>query len=121
LAKADLFSARKEPEIAKRELDAVLVLEPLNGRALLAAGSYYKARGDLARAEMSFESAAQLPKHMYRACIELADIAIKTRRYQRSLEFLERALAVEKNLPLQQYIAKIKRVIAENENVPNSQ
>lgn len=120
LAKADLFSARKESERAKLELDAVLVLEPLNGRALLAEGSYYKTRGDLARAEITLESAAQQPKYIYRACLELADVALKTRRYQRALEFLERALAVEKTLPLQQYMAKIKRVIAENENIPNS-
>lgn len=120
LARADLHAARKEPEKEKEQLDAALALDPLNGRALLAVGRYYKARDDLARADSIFESAAQQAKYAYRACLELADIALKTRRYQRGLEFLERALALEKTVPLQQYIAKIKLVIAENENTPRT-
>jgi Tfp pilus assembly protein PilF len=121
LAKAELFSARKDSARQKEQLDAALALDPLNGRALLALGRFYKAREDMTRADIALESATRQPDYTSRACIELADIALKTRRYQRALEFLERALAADKTLPLQPYLAKIKRVIAENENASNPQ
>ena len=120
LAKADLFSARKDSSHEKEALDATIALDPLNGRALLALGRFYKAHDDVTRADIALESATRQPEFTYRACIELADVALKTRRYQRALEYLERALAVENTLPLQQYIARIKGVIAQNENVPDS-
>ena len=70
---------------------------------------------------IALEAASSQPAYAYRACIELADIALKTRRYQRGLDYLERAMTLEKTIPLQQYIAKVKIIIAENENAPKSQ
>lgn len=121
LVRAKVFAAREDLMREKEQLDAALALDPLNGRGLLALGRFYKSHGDMARADIALESATRQPEYTYRACVELADIALKTRRYQRGLEYLERAYAVEKDLQLQPYIARIKRVIAENENVPNSQ
>ena len=120
LAKAELFAARHDDKQEKSQLDAALGLDPLNGKTLLALGRYYKAHEDMARADIALEGAAQQPEYAYRACIELADIALKTQRYQRSLHYLERAEGLEKTIPLQQYIARVKLVIAQNENTPTS-
>lgn len=116
LAKAELFEARHDDRQQKEQLDAALALDPLNGKVLLAMGRYYKAHDDSARADIALEAAAAQPEFAYRSCIELADLALKTRRYQRGLDYLERAMTLEKTVPLQLYIAKIKLVIAENEN-----
>jgi len=113
LVKAEFYAARGEPDRQKEELDAVLAADPLNGRALLAVGKFYKARNETARADLALEAAAQQPAWTYRACVELADLAIKTRRYQRGLDYLQRAAALDQTIPLQPYIDKIKRVIAE--------
>lgn len=121
LARANFYAASEDSKREKEQLDAALALDPLNGRGLFALGRFYKAHGDMARADIALESATRQPEYMYRACVELADVALKTRRYQRGLDYLERAYAVEKDLQLQPYIARIKRVIAENENAPNSQ
>ncbi|HEV8408035.1 MAG TPA: tetratricopeptide repeat protein, partial [Sphingomicrobium sp.] len=121
LARADLFSARHDDQQEKEQLDAALALDPLNGKALLALGRLHKAHDDLARADIALEAASSQPAYAYRACIELADIALKTRRYQRGLDYLERAMTLEKTIPLQQYIVKVKIIIAENENAPKSQ
>jgi tetratricopeptide (TPR) repeat protein len=120
MARANLYSARHDDRRQKEQLDAALALEPLNGKTLLALGRFYKAQDDVARAEMVLEAAVGQAESAYRACIELADTALKTRRYQRGLDYLERAMNLEKTVPLQQYIAKIKLVIAENENTPKS-
>lgn len=120
LAKAELFSARHDDRREKEQLDAALALEPLNGKALLALGRFHKAHEDFARADMALEAAATQPDYAYRACMELADVALKTRRYERGLEYLERAMSLDKTIPLQPYIAKVKLVIAENENASKS-
>jgi hypothetical protein len=56
----------------------------------------------------------------YRASLEVADIALKMRRYSRGLEYLEKAFAIEKSTALQQYISKIKLVVSENETPHSS-
>lgn len=121
LARAELFAARHDDAPEKQQLDAALAVDPLNGKVLLALGRYYKAHDDVARADIALETAARQEEVAYRACIEVADLAVKTRRYQRALDFLERAEGFEKTVPLQQYIAKVRLVIAQNENVPASE
>ncbi|MEO7597712.1 MAG: tetratricopeptide repeat protein [Opitutus sp.] len=120
LARAELFSARHSDRAEKEQLDAALLLEPLNGKVLLALGRYQKQHDEMARADLALEAAAIQSEYAYRACIELADIALKTRRYARGLDYLERAMTLEKTVPLQQYIAKVKLIMAENEIVPNA-
>jgi tetratricopeptide (TPR) repeat protein len=116
LVRSQLFSARGDHEHEKEQLEAALALEPLNGPALLALGRLYKSTNDFTRAEISLETAAQQPKFAYYSCIELADIALKTRRYQRALDLLQRAAKLDSVVNLQPYINQIKRVIDQNEN-----
>ncbi|MEO6002567.1 MAG: tetratricopeptide repeat protein [Opitutus sp.] len=115
MAKAGLYAARRDDQKQKEQLTVALTLDPLNGKALLAMGRFYKEHEDMARADIALEAAANQPEYAYRACIELADVALKTRRYQRGLDYLERAMALEKTVLLQQYITKIKLIVAENE------
>ncbi|HWA84704.1 MAG TPA: tetratricopeptide repeat protein [Opitutus sp.] len=121
LARAELRSARHDDAGEKQQLDDALELDPLNGKTLLALGRYYKAHDDVARADLALETAARQQEVGYRACVELADLAVKTRRYARALDYLERAEGLEKSIPLQQYIAKVRLVIGQNENNPATQ
>jgi Tfp pilus assembly protein PilF len=115
MAKAGLYAAQHDDQKQQEQLTAALALDPLSGRALLEMGRFHKEHEDMARADIALEAATNQPEFAYRACIELADIALKTRRYQRGLDYLERAMTLEKTVPLQQYIAKIKVIIADNE------
>ncbi len=118
-ARADLCAAREDWSGARTPLEALLALDPLNGRALLSLGHVCKATGDLARADVLFESATRQPATAHRASLELADDALRTRRYHRALEYLERAAAIEKTPVLQQYMAKVRLLIA-HEDIPNA-
>ena len=121
MAKAGLYAARHEDQKQKEQLTAALALDPLNGKALLAMGRFHKDHDDMARADIALEAASSQPEYAYRACIELADVALKTRRYQRGLDYLERAMALEKTVLLHQYITKMKLIVADNEkNTPKS-
>ncbi len=118
-ARADLAAARERWAEAKAPLEALLALDPLNGRALLGLGRVYKSANDLAHADVLFESAARQPETAHRACLELADDALRLRRYARGLDYLERAAAIERTPVLQQYITKV-RLLIDHENAPNT-
>ncbi len=116
--KAEFHASQKDWPAAQRDLEALLKLQPLDGPALLSLGRVYKAQSNLAAADLVLEQAARIPAVTYRACLELGDIAIKTQRYKRGVEYLEKALALEKTPALQQYLAKLRLLIPENENAP---
>ncbi len=107
-ARADLLGAqRKEPE-ARQELEELLKLEPLNGRALLSLGHLYALEGDLPHATFVFETAFQIPDSTYRACLELATIELKSRHYEKTVQYLEKALNIEKSAAVQDFLARVR-------------
>lgn len=116
LTRADLAVAREDAAGAQQQVQQALAIDPLNGRALLTLGRLHKEANDVARAEGAFELAARHPEFTYRAALELADLAVKTHRYARALEFLERAAALEKSDMLAQYIARVRLLLPEKES-----
>lgn len=111
-ARADLLAARQEWTEARAQLNELLKLAPLNGRALLSLGRAFLAENDPARATFAFTSALQIPTAAHRASLELANIEIKARHYAKSIEYLERALSIEKTDAVADYLARIKALTA---------
>ena len=93
---ADLLAAQKRWPDARRELEALLAIAPLNGRALLSLGRAYSAEDDIPRATFAFEAASRVAATTYMASLELANIELKNRHYAKSVEYLEKALSIEK-------------------------
>jgi tetratricopeptide (TPR) repeat protein len=94
-----------------------LLLEPLRGEALIGLGGVLKALGEFAAAELVFDRAAQLPPFAYRGNLELADSALRHKRYSRALNFLERAAAMQRTASLESYIAKVRLIESKHENI----
>ena len=90
----------------------MLQLAPLNGRALLGLGRAYAAENDLPRATFAFEGALQSPEFSYAANLELANIAIKNRHFDKSVEYLEQALKIERTTAVEDYLARIRSLAA---------
>ncbi|PTY07189.1 hypothetical protein DB347_07715 [Opitutaceae bacterium EW11] len=120
LAKGSLCIGLERWADARVGYQKVLDLSPLNPDALLGMARVEKATNNLARAEVFFEQAAQQPSTAQRACLELAELAIKSRRYPRALGFLEKAVAIERSPALEMYIARIRTVVAAPEGTPVS-
>lgn len=116
--KADLLAAQKRWPEARKELDALLKLVPLDGRALLSLGRAYAAEGDAAHATFAFESALRSPTTTYRASLELADIELKNRHYQKSAIYLEKALNLERTEAVANLLARVKTLAASETNSP---
>lgn len=107
-------SARQWPD-ARRELEAVLAVEPMNGPALLALGRAHAGEGDDARAGFAFEAAVRVPATAYRAHLELANLALRQREYARSVGHLEKALDLERSDAVAEYLARVRSLAAGQE------
>ena len=112
LAGADLLVAKKQWREARQQLEELLKLAPLNGKALLGLGLTYAGEDDLPHATLAFEAACQIPESAYRADLELANIELKNRHYEKSVAYLEAALKIEKTDAVQNYLTRIKTLVA---------
>lgn len=108
LIRADLLVARKQWPAARAEFEQVLAAEPLNGRALLGMGRTHLAEQHPERAQLAFESAYQVQATTYRAALELASLSVRFRRYQDAVNYLERALAIEKTDAVQDLLRRVR-------------
>jgi tetratricopeptide (TPR) repeat protein len=112
--KSDLCAARQHWPEARKLLQELLQSAPLNGRALLSLGRTYAAEDDLIHAGLAFDSAYQIPDSTYRASLELANIEIKNRHYEKGVEYLQKALSIEKTDAVEDYLARVKTLAAKS-------
>lgn len=110
--KADLLAARQNWVEARAELERLIKLVPMNGRALLSLGRTYAAEENWPRATLVFETAYRIPSATYRASLELANIELKNRHYDRSIEYLEKALSLRKTDGIEDYLARVRTLAA---------
>jgi tetratricopeptide (TPR) repeat protein len=115
-AKADWFFAEKSLPEAHREIDSLLHLAPFNGRALLTLGRIYVAENDPSRATLAFESAYRIDDTRYVASLELANIELKNRHYAKSVDYLQKALAIEKNPAIEDYLVRVKTLVVNDDH-----
>lgn len=110
-ARADLLMAKRHWPEARREIEALLALAPLNGRALLTLGRTYLEENDLPHATFAFEAAGRIPESVYPASLELANIEIRNRHYAKAAEHLERALRLQRSDAVEDYLARVKTLV----------
>ncbi len=113
-AKADLLAAQKKWAEARKELQELLQLAPLNGKALLSLGRAYAAEENEPRAMFAFEAAYQIPNCTYRASLELANIELKNRHYDKSVGYLEKALSLERTSAVEDCLARVKTLLGKS-------
>jgi tetratricopeptide (TPR) repeat protein len=115
--RADLQMALKHWPEARQQAEALLAVEPLNGRALLTVGRTYMEEKNVPKATLAFESAYRMPNSEYQASLELANIELTDRHYGKAAQYLERALSLVKTETVADYLAKV-RVLARGESNP---
>jgi tetratricopeptide (TPR) repeat protein len=112
--RADLLAAQRKWPEERRVIDDLLKIAPLNGRALISLGRAYVAEDDVARATLAFEAAYGITGSTYVASLELANIEIKNRHYTKSVEYLQRALSIEKTDAVQDFLVRVKTLAAKD-------
>ncbi|HWA27664.1 MAG TPA: tetratricopeptide repeat protein [Lacunisphaera sp.] len=111
LARADLLLAENKWPEARGALEDLLKVEPLNGKALISLGKVYVAEDNLARAQFAFEAAYQVPDSLYRACIELATLELRNKHYAKTVEYLEKALTLERTSAVEDFLARVRPLV----------
>jgi len=109
--RADLLMARKDWPAARHEIESLLALAPLDGRALLTLGRICVEQKDLAHASFAFEAADRIPEFAYRASLELATIEVQNRRYAKAVAYLEKALQLQRSDAVEDYLARIRTLV----------
>jgi tetratricopeptide (TPR) repeat protein len=109
--RADLLAARRQWPEARQLLQELLRAAPLNGRALLSLGHTYTSEDDLIHAAFAFEAAYQIADSTYRASLELANIELKNRHYDKCVEYLQKALSLERTEAVEDYLTRIKTLV----------
>jgi tetratricopeptide (TPR) repeat protein len=114
--RADLLVARKRWPEARAQAEALLQLAPLDGRALLTLGRTHAEEHDFPRALIAFEAAYRVPESADRASIELAGLELKNRRFEKSVEYLEKALSIQRTETIEDYLARVRTLQARGAN-----
>jgi predicted Zn-dependent protease len=112
--RADLLAAEKKWPEERKELDGLLRLQPLNGRALISLGRSFAAEDDVPRATLAFETAYGVKDSTYIASLELANIELKNRHYAKSVDYLQRALSIEKTDEVQDFLVRVKSLVVKD-------
>jgi tetratricopeptide (TPR) repeat protein len=117
--RADLYTAeRKWPE-ARRELEQLLKVSPLDGKALVSLGRAYASDDDVPRATLAFEAAYRVASSTYIASLELANIELKNRHYAKSVEYLEKALSIERTDAVEDFLVRVRTlVVRDGQTIP---
>lgn len=110
-ARADLLAAKKQWPEARKELQDLLREDPLNGKALLSLGQSHVAEEDFIHARFAFEAAYQITGSAYRASLELANIELKNRHYDKCVTYLQKALSIEKSDAVEDYLVHVKTLL----------
>lgn len=98
-------------DAAAEMLEQVIGLDPLNGSALLGLGDYYRDTGDLARAILQYERAAQVDAVKVRALVGLARVHVSRQSYRLAVHALEQAQAIDPRPYVAEYIDQLERLI----------
>jgi tetratricopeptide (TPR) repeat protein len=112
--KADLFAAQRKWPEARQELEQLLKQNPLDGRALLSMGRAYASEDNVPRATLAFEAAYRIPSSTYVASLELANIELKNRHYAKTVEYLEKALTIEKTDAVEDFLVRVKTLVVKD-------
>ena len=111
-ARADLLAAQRKWPEARAQIEELLRLDPMNGRALISLGRAYNAEDDVPRATLAFEAAYRILGSTYTASLELANIELKARHYPKCVEYLQKALSIERTDAVQDFLVKVRTLAA---------
>lgn len=117
--RAEAYASLEEWAAARQDLEAVLAVQPLNGPVLLRLGQVLKSAAQPLVAQQILAAAAARPDVAYQAHLELADLALKDRKFRECIDQLVQALALQKTPAIQEYLEKIK-TIADQEDEKTS-
>ena len=106
---AKIARAEGDDERAAELLRKIVKRDTLNGDALIELANYYADQGDLAKATNRYEQAAKIDGFERRALIAHGQALVREGAYEKALPLLRRALKLESDNNLRDYVDKVER------------
>ena len=106
---AKIARAENDNETAITALKQIIERDALNGEALIELGNIYAAQGDLPKAINRFEQAEKIEASEREALIAHAQALVANTDYQASLPLLRRALFMQPDNNLEDYVKRVER------------
>ncbi len=99
-----------EGEKAIATLEQIVRKDPLDGEALLLAGDYYAKTGQKEKAEVRYQSAANISAYQADAYVKHAQLLVQSRKYAQAAELLRKAQKLKPRDNVQRYLEKIEQL-----------
>jgi tetratricopeptide (TPR) repeat protein len=106
---AKIAHSENDTETAITALNQIIERDALNGEALIEIGNIYAAEGDLAKAINRFEQAEKIEAFERKALIAHAQALVTDSNYQAALPLLRRALYMQPDNNLEDYLKRVER------------
>jgi tetratricopeptide (TPR) repeat protein len=107
---ARLLLAENQASDAMGLLDQLLIDSPLDGEALLLLARAQATQGEPERAELTLERAADLPQFAAAAYRQLGELLVAQQQFDRALNLLRQAQAMDPRPYVGQYIEQVERM-----------
>ena len=92
-------------------LEDIVAQDPLNGKALLSLGDYYRSKEDLENAMIQYERASKVKGFESKGLIALARVEVALKDYANAVSRLKRANALDPKDYLEDYIRRLEAVL----------
>lgn len=109
ILEAKIARANGDDELAFAKLSNIVERDALNGGALVELGNYYASKDDLVRAVNRYEQAQLIAKYERQALIAHAQTMVRKANYKKALVLLKRALELESDKYLADYVERVER------------
>jgi tetratricopeptide (TPR) repeat protein len=108
---ATCLRAIDEVDRAAEILNKIVVEDPMNGRALIELGLYYRGLEvpDYQRAITMFERAANIPEFAAQANVQHGQLLVRMQRYRDAVRVLRRAQEIAYNDNVQDFLLRVER------------
>lgn len=93
-----------------KELEKIVVLDPLDGEALILLGQHSGRGGDTEKAVFYYERAAAIEKFEADAKLRHGELLVREGKYAEALPFLRRSVALKRRSDVEEFLAKVERV-----------
>lgn len=103
--------AAGEMETASVILEKIVSKDPLNGKALVSLGDYYRGQDDVERAMIQYRRASKVADFESQALIALARLEVSLKKYKAAVLNLRRANALDPKPYLEDYIERLETAI----------
>ncbi|MCH6258208.1 tetratricopeptide repeat protein [Puniceicoccaceae bacterium K14] len=106
-------SAMSDGDMAKAAtiLEDIVSKDPLNGKALISLGDYYRGASDVEKAMLQYERASKVKGFEPQALIALARMEVSLKNYQSAVNHLKRANSLDPKPYLDDYISQLESVL----------